>query len=569
MFGVYRTGTSGAGDENRSFAPARIAGVIRKRLWLIALIAILLTGTAFALSLTQTPRYEASVRILVGQDRGFTNSPTEAVGLQQLTQTMNVAADSRTVAEAVIEELNLGVGFSDFDANMAVSQIGSTQFIEISYTDPDPATAQRVANALGDEFSDRIDETSNNSNPITATLYDRAAVPDEPASPQPFRNGVLALILGLVFGVAVAFLLEYMDDSWHSPEEAEELVGAPVFGIVPRYVVEDAGDAGGLGPEPGSKNADGEAAPVAVSGGSSEIVRGVAEPESPEVGSLERMIPPAGAALIVGGRFESVGSVFAGIMGRDPDDLVGEEWSTSEFPDEASYSEASYSETSPVQRKIGVVDGREVWVQETVTRPGDRSESLLVVIRDITKEKEAEARIRDLGRAGELSTERLRRFVDHSPVMFQSLTPEGEELAANSAWRDFWRAPSGGEEATNALENETGNMGELPTYVRQSLGKRENVYTPELRIESKNGAEERWVKGYITPVSERDEKVSEVMIFLEDVTPRKAYDTAVQERKRAEELARRSQEKLDTLTTRVTGLLTNEEHDRDDGEKEG
>jgi receptor protein-tyrosine kinase len=47
------------------------------------------------------------------------------------------------------------------------------------------------------------------------------------------RNGLLALAVGLIIGVGLAFLLEYLDDSWDSPEEMEQVSGAPTFGIIP------------------------------------------------------------------------------------------------------------------------------------------------------------------------------------------------------------------------------------------------------------------------------------------------------------------------------------------------
>ena len=48
----------------------------------------MLTGLAVILSLIQTPMYEASVTILVGQERGVTDTPNDVVGLQQLTRIM-------------------------------------------------------------------------------------------------------------------------------------------------------------------------------------------------------------------------------------------------------------------------------------------------------------------------------------------------------------------------------------------------------------------------------------------------------------------------------------------------
>jgi hypothetical protein len=66
----------------------RSSSDIRRRLWVVLFKAVVLTGLAVILSLIQTPMYEASVTILVGQERGVTDTPNDVVGLQQLTRIM-------------------------------------------------------------------------------------------------------------------------------------------------------------------------------------------------------------------------------------------------------------------------------------------------------------------------------------------------------------------------------------------------------------------------------------------------------------------------------------------------
>lgn len=215
-----------------------LLAVIWKRLWAVLLVAVVLTGAAVGFSLGQTPQYEASISILVGQERG-SDVPGglggDVQGLQQLTQTMTEAVDARPVAEAVIERLGLEASPEAFLENLGVEQVANTQFIQVSYTDPDPEQAQQIVNTVGDAFSDQVSEISPSANAITATVWERAITPEEPVSPDPVRNGALALVLGLMLGVGLAFLLEYLDDSWRSPEEVEQVSGVPTFGIIPEF----------------------------------------------------------------------------------------------------------------------------------------------------------------------------------------------------------------------------------------------------------------------------------------------------------------------------------------------
>ena len=101
-----------------------------------------------------------------------------------------------------------------------------------------PRTAQRVANAVGEEFSERISEESPVAEgSVTVTLWEQAALPKDPVSPAVVFTIGVALVVGMMLGVGLAFLLEYFDDSWRSPEEVEELTGLPVYGIIPSIQV--------------------------------------------------------------------------------------------------------------------------------------------------------------------------------------------------------------------------------------------------------------------------------------------------------------------------------------------
>jgi capsular polysaccharide biosynthesis protein len=41
--------------------------------------------------------------------------------------------------------------------------------------------------------------------------------------------------LGLMLGIGLALLMEYLDYSWRSPEEVEQISGVPTFATIPEF----------------------------------------------------------------------------------------------------------------------------------------------------------------------------------------------------------------------------------------------------------------------------------------------------------------------------------------------
>jgi|SRR5829696_6867386 capsular polysaccharide biosynthesis protein len=209
--------------------------IFRKRWWVVAVVMIALTGASVGYSLMQPPVYESSIKILVGQKRGIAEQPINVGGLQDLTMTVAEAVNSRPIAQAVIEKENLRTDPGTLLDNLEVVAIEETQFVAVSYRDSDPQRTRRVVDAVGDVFSTRFaEENESGGSVITATVWEPAGPAGAPISPQPLRNGLLALMIGAILGTGLAFLLEFIDDSWRSPTEAEQVSGVPTFGVIPR-----------------------------------------------------------------------------------------------------------------------------------------------------------------------------------------------------------------------------------------------------------------------------------------------------------------------------------------------
>jgi len=66
------------------------------------------------------------------------------------------------------------------------------------------------------------------------SVVDEAKTPAWPYKPNLRLNAMLALVLGLLGGVGLAFLFEHLDDTFRRPEELEKLLGLPVLGVIPK-----------------------------------------------------------------------------------------------------------------------------------------------------------------------------------------------------------------------------------------------------------------------------------------------------------------------------------------------
>jgi capsular polysaccharide biosynthesis protein len=176
--------------------------VKKSLLWAIA-ASLLVAAVVTVVSLLQTPTYEASAVLLVDQNEQNSYGRIHPIpeGLRSLTQTMAIAIESPPVAEGTIRRLGLRVSQGELLNNLSAQQVEASQFIRLSYTDTDPARAKEVVNAVGRESSEFLSAAAR-ADGMTATVIDKASVPDAPASPRPLRNGLIALVAALAISPA-------------------------------------------------------------------------------------------------------------------------------------------------------------------------------------------------------------------------------------------------------------------------------------------------------------------------------------------------------------------------------
>jgi len=80
-------------------------------------------------------------------------------------------------------------------------------------------------------------ETMQRSMPMNpARIWERAEPASGPSKPKVMLNMALAVVVGLIVGVGLAFFLEYLDTSVKTMEDVENFLQVPVLAVVPKNI---------------------------------------------------------------------------------------------------------------------------------------------------------------------------------------------------------------------------------------------------------------------------------------------------------------------------------------------
>lgn len=77
-------------------------------------------------------------------------------------------------------------------------------------------------------------QIQSNLQTSSAEIVAPATLPSSPVEPKLSRKVIFALTIGILLGAGIAFLVEYLDDSLRSKQDAEKAFGAPILGMIPR-----------------------------------------------------------------------------------------------------------------------------------------------------------------------------------------------------------------------------------------------------------------------------------------------------------------------------------------------
>jgi capsular polysaccharide biosynthesis protein len=207
---------------------------LKKNLGIIALTTILAMTIAGAVSfMVLTPMYENSTQILVNQEQSeaaqLTNQNIQAD--LQLINTYSVIIKSPAILDQVIEELDLGISAEELNQKVTVNTAENSQVVNVTVRDEDPAQTVAIANTTAQVFESEIQELMNVNN---VSILSPAVLKENPSpvEPNPILNMAIAAVVGLMLGVGIAFLREYMDTSMKTEQDIEDILGVPLLGVI-------------------------------------------------------------------------------------------------------------------------------------------------------------------------------------------------------------------------------------------------------------------------------------------------------------------------------------------------
>lgn len=209
--------------------------ILRKWLALIIILTILAVAVSGIVSyFVLEPEYQTFTTLMVGKPKDYMSENkieyNDLMLNQKLVSTYGEIVKSRLVTDEVIENLNLDVSFNTFRDKVSINLVKDTEIIKIQVTDTDPMVSALIANETAKVFMNRVKDIMKVEN---VQIIDIAQAPKTPISPRPKLNMAIAAVLGLMAGVFIAFLIEFLDNSIKTPEEIEKHLGLPVMGAIP------------------------------------------------------------------------------------------------------------------------------------------------------------------------------------------------------------------------------------------------------------------------------------------------------------------------------------------------
>lgn len=206
--------------------------LLRKHITLVIVLPVVLALVAAGVSwgILQN-QYTATVSVYVlsssnGEQTATTQSDLNAS--QLMANDIAELASSDTVAKRTADELGME-SLAGFD--ISVESATTTRVIEISVTADQAEASSVVANKIAEVLSGVAQEVMGVE---SVNVVDEAQTPTAPSGPPRAMYTAVAFLAGIFLAVAIVVVADMVNTRVRTPEEAEELLGVPVIGRIPK-----------------------------------------------------------------------------------------------------------------------------------------------------------------------------------------------------------------------------------------------------------------------------------------------------------------------------------------------
>lgn len=210
-----------------------IFDMLKKRwLMIFSMTAVAVIAAGIISFFVMTPIYESSSTLLVNykQNQETVMTYNDLTMSQKLVNTYSEIIKSRSVAEAVLQKLDLDLTPDQLSSKITVSKVSDTEIIRVKVQDEDPAMAALIANTVSEAFKKEVKSIMTVDNVST---IDTAVAPENPVKPNKLMNIAIAGVLGVMVSVGLVFVLEFLDRTYKTPTDVERHLGLPIIGAIP------------------------------------------------------------------------------------------------------------------------------------------------------------------------------------------------------------------------------------------------------------------------------------------------------------------------------------------------
>lgn len=205
-----------------------------KKRWLM-IISITLISTIVSATLSFfviKPQYEASTKVFIGKDESENQaySQNDVLMYQKLMKTYSETIKTKDLVSRGLKGTSLNLEPNEVLKNLSVVAVADTQILQIKYKSNNPQEAKTVIEGVSDEFIKTSKELVPNGN---IKVIEAVELPKNPVSPNKKMNIAIAFLLGLMVGVGLAFLLEFLDNTFKNKDQFEREFQIPVIGSIP------------------------------------------------------------------------------------------------------------------------------------------------------------------------------------------------------------------------------------------------------------------------------------------------------------------------------------------------